>query len=73
MRMGVRSEMAKLQDLELQRLTRLLPTLVLSSCAESTVSKYDHAFQRWKGWAESNKEITVFAVSEVYFPCTYSI
>ena len=49
MREGVLSEMAKLQDPELQQLAHLLPTSVLSSRADSIVSKYGHAFLRWKG------------------------
>ena len=46
MRVAAWSEMAKLQDPELQRLARLLPSSVLSSRTDSTVSKYGHAFQR---------------------------
>ena len=56
MHVGVWAEIAKLQDPELQRLAQSLPGTVLSSHAESTVSKYEYAFQRWKAWAESRKE-----------------
>ena len=70
--MGVWSELAKLQNPELQRLAQLLTKSVFSRRADSTVSKYGNAFQRWKSWSESHKEVTVFPVSEVYFTCTYS-
>ena len=67
---GVWAEFAKLQDLELRRLASLLLTTVLSSRADSTVTKYGYAFQWWKAWAEQRSEVTIFPVSEVHF-CLY--
>ena len=67
MNSGVWEELAKLQDPELCRLARSLPATVLGSRADSTVSKYGYAFQRWKAWAEGRSEVSVFPVSEVHF------
>ena len=64
---GVWAEIATLQDPELRRLASSLPSTVLSSRADSTVTKYGYAFQRWKVWAEQRSEVPVFPVSEVHF------
>ena len=63
---GVWAELADLKDPELQRLAGSLPATVLHSRADSTVSKYAYAFQRWKAWAEARSEVTVFPVKEVH-------
>ena len=63
---GVWAELEALKDPELQRLVASLPATVLHSRADSTVGKYGRAFQRWKSWAESHGEVTVFPVNEVH-------
>lgn len=63
---GVWAEITKLRDPELRRLAELLPATVLCGRADSTVTKYGYAFQRWKAWAELRSEVSVFPVSEVH-------
>ena len=63
---GVWAELTGLQDPELCRLAKLLPSTVLSSRADSTVAKYGYAFQRWKTWAEHRTGVSVFPVSKVH-------
>ena len=41
----------ELDDPELRALATQLPTTILGSCANSTVTKYLHSFRRWKNWA----------------------
>ena len=43
-----------------------LPSTALRSRADSTVTKYAYAFQRWRSWAAVHDEVTVFPVSEVH-------
>ena len=43
----------ELEDPELQILASKLPATILSSCANSMVTKYLRAFRRWKTWAGS--------------------
>ena len=43
-------ELDKIDDPELKELATILPTVVLSSRAPSTVKKYSGAFLRWKKW-----------------------
>ena len=44
-------DIEKIEDPELQELAKLLPAVVLSGRAPSTVKKYSGAFLRWKRWA----------------------
>ena len=64
---GVWEELANLQDPELQRLAKSLQTTMLHGRANSTVTKYGYAFQRWKAWAETRSEVRVLPVGEVHF------
>ena len=64
---GIWAELAGLQDPELCRLAKMVPSTVLGSWASRTVAKYGFAFQQWKAWAEHRVEVIVFPVSEVHF------
>ena len=64
---GVWVEMSTLADPELRRLAKSLPAIVPSSRTDSTVAKYDYAFQLWKAWAERRSGVAVFPVEEVHF------
>lgn len=64
---GLWAEMADLHDPELRRLAESLPSTILHSRADSTITKYGCAFQRWKSWAQARGEVKVFPVSEVHF------
>ena len=45
---GVWAELADLQDLELQRLTKLVQATLFHGHADSTITKYGHVLQCWK-------------------------
>ena len=64
---GVWESLNDLQDPELKRLASYLSDTVLHSRASSTVTKYLHAFRRWKEWAEPRCEVAVFPVEVVHF------
>ena len=50
-------ELAKIEDPELKELATLLPTVVFSGRAPSTVKKYSSAFLRWKKWLTQKFEV----------------
>lgn len=50
-------ELNKVDDPELKELATLLPTVVFSGKAPSTVKKYSGAFQRWKKWLTQKFEV----------------
>lgn len=50
-------ELDKIDDPELKELATLLPTVVFSSRAPSTVKKYSGAFLRWKKWLTQKFEV----------------
>ena len=52
---GVWTTLKELDDPELLRLARKLPTTVLHSRAMSSNRKYAGAFRRWKRWAQEHK------------------
>ena len=64
---GVWAEMSMLGDPELHWLAKSLPSVVLGSCADSTVAKYGYTFQRWKAWVEHRSVVAVFPLGEVHF------
>ena len=64
---GAWAELAGIRDPELQHLAESLQTTVLRGRADSTVTKYGNAFQRWKSWAQARQEVAVFPVKEVQF------
>ena len=64
---GVWAELVDLQDPELHRLVESLQATVLHGWADSTVTKYEYAFQHWKSWALAHAGVTVSPVSEVHF------
>ena len=64
---GIWQTVRELQDPELKRLATCLPQTVLASRADSTVTKYLHAFRRWKEWADTQSEISVFPIEVVHF------
>ena len=43
----------ELEDPELRSLACMLPTTILRSRADSTVTKYLRSFRRWKTWASA--------------------
>lgn len=61
---GIWGNFEGIQDPELRALATSLQHTVFSSRATSTVSKYVHAFMRWKRWAENYTEVVVFPVKE---------
>ena len=67
MSLGVWQTLSGLQDPELKRLADSLSDTVLHSRADSTVTKYLYAFQRWREWAGPRREAAVFPVQEVHF------
>lgn len=64
---GPWAELAELRDPELRRLARSLQSTVLRGRADSTVTKYGYAFQRWKTWAQARQEVAILPVSAVHF------
>ena len=50
-------ELDNIEDPELKELATLLPTVVFSSRAPSTVKKYSGAFLRWKDWLTQKFEV----------------
>ena len=64
---GIWQTVRELQDPELKHLATYLPQTVLSSRADSTVTKYLHAFRRWKEWADTQSEVLVFPIEVVNF------
>ena len=64
---GIWQTVGELQDPELKRLAAYLPQTVMSSRADSTVTKYLHAFRRWKEWADTQAEISVFPIQVAHF------
>ena len=64
---GVWEELADLQDPELQRLAKSLQSTLFHGRANSTITKYGHAFQRWKAWAQARSEVKLLPVGEVHF------
>ena len=60
---GVWPVLKELEDPELLRLVKKLPSTVLQSRASSSAKKYTGAFKRWKSWAEEHN-LTVFPASE---------
>lgn len=50
-------ELDNFEDPELKELATLLPTVVFSSRAPSTVKKYSGAFLRWKDWLTQKFEV----------------
>ena len=63
---GVRPLLSNLEDPELQRLARELPSVVLSSRAYSTTKKYLGAYRRWKVWADSRQGVPSFPVRDIH-------
>ena len=60
-------ELQELQDPDLQRLAKSLPSTLLHSSTDSTIAKYSYTFQWWKSWAQARREVKVFPVTEVHF------
>ena len=63
---GVWIKLVNLQDPELCRLAKLLPSTVIGGRADSTVAKYGYAFQRWKAWAEHRMGVPIFPLGAVH-------
>ena len=64
---GVWEELADLHDPELQRLAKSLKATMLHGRANSTITKYGYAFQRWKAWTQTRSEVRILPVGEVHF------
>ena len=64
---GIWQTVRELQDPELKRLAAYLPQTVLCSRADSTVIKYLNAFRRWKEWADTKSEVSVFPIQVAHF------
>ena len=64
---GVCEELMELYNSELQRLAKSLKTTLLHGRANSTVTKYGYALQRWKAWAQTHSEVRMLPDGEVHF------
>ena len=64
---GIWVELASLNNPELQQLAASLPATLLDSQSDNTEGKYGQAFKRWKVWADSREEVSIFPVEEVHF------
>lgn len=51
----------------MKRLAAYLPQTVLRSRADSTVTKYLHAFRKWKEWADTQAEVLIFPIQVAHF------
>ena len=56
-------------DPELSRLASSLPLRCLGAKADSTTERYSRAFEKFRVWAASYKEISVLPTS--FFACRY--
>ena len=58
-------ELDRTEDPEFKELATLLPTVVFSSRAPSTVKKYSSAFLRWKDWLSQKFEVDCCPASPI--------
>ena len=65
-RSGAWPLLSNLEDPELRRLAKALPTKVLRSKADNTTKKYLGAYQHWKTWADARQGVPSFPVQELH-------